>query len=424
MSENALTVYTDDALSGQLTRDPQAGPATFFSYQTDRPERAVSLTMPTGLIPYAWDRGLHPIFDMNLPEGELRSALSRRFKKAIAGFDDFDLLRVTGAYQLGRVSTNLGVSQREVPAVNLRDLATYEGADDLAAHLIQEYAAYSGVSGVQPKVLVRNIADPETHLSRLTHRSATHIVKTWNPDEFPYLAENEFFCMRAAQAAGLKVPKYSLSDNGRLFIIERFDIDDEGNYLGFEDFCVLSGWPSSAKYDGTYEGCAKIIKAFVSEQHASEALTDYFKGLVLSCAVRNGDHHMKNLGVLYRSPVAGAEVNLAPTYDIVSTTPYIAGDSLALLFGGSKRWPTADRLLDFGRQHCFLSNSQAKAVLEQVADALSDVKIELKERAADNPGFAAEVGQKMLEIWEQGASNLHNPRPKSAPRRRRPPKAQ
>lgn len=407
-NDQAMKVYADGLHSGKLTRDTTRGQETYFTYETREPERAVSVTMPVSSAPYSWDKGLHPIFDMNLPEGELRAALTRRFRKAIAGFDDFDLLRVIGQYQLGRVSVMQGKDQPEAPVVDLKDLATYEGADDLAAHLIEEYAAYSGVSGVQPKVLVRDQSMVDPSLNRITHRTATHIVKTWNRDEFPHLAANEFFCMRAAEASGLRVPNYTLSENGRLFIVERFDLGKNGDYLGFEDFCVLSGWGANQKYDGTYEGCAKIIRAFVSQDRTAEALMDYFKSLVLSCAVRNGDHHMKNLGVLYGTPVEGAAVELAPTYDIVSTQPYLPKDSLALLLGGSKRWPTSERLLDFGRQHCYLTSAQASAVLEQVGDALNDTKVELKAYKMGNPAFADEVGDTLLLTWEQGMRDSLN----------------
>ena len=393
-----LQVKTGSQVTGELGRRDRE-PGSYFKYANGlNDDSAVSLTMGVTPDPYIWEDGLHPIFDMNLPEGELRAELTRRFSKAVPGFDDFDLLHIVGPHQLGRVSVS-GHSEGDAPTVNLRELATYQGAEDLAAHLVSEYAQYSGVSGVQPKVLVRDEAVPD----RVTHRGATHIVKAWNKNQYPELAANEFFCMTAAKAAGLPVPGFTLSDNGQLLIIERFDLDGD-EYLGFEDFCVLSGWASRQKYDGTYEGCAKIIKAFVSEEHIASALKQHFMCIALSCGVRNGDHHLKNLGVLYRNPGENEQVDLAPVYDIVSTAPYIKNDTLALLLNGSKRWPKAEQLAGFGRQHCGLSSSSVRECMEQVADAISDTRLSLAEYSSESPGFSQTVAEPILDSWELGLS--------------------
>ncbi len=69
---------------------------------------------------------------------------------------------------------------------------------DLFCYLIEKFAAFSGISGVQPKILVRDqdassaLANTEPRLLP-SHRGATHIVKFWEPNEFPQLAANEYF---------------------------------------------------------------------------------------------------------------------------------------------------------------------------------------------------------------------------------------
>ena len=64
------------------------------------PDAQVSLTMPVRL--ESWlSRDLHPIFQMNLPEGALLEAIRRAIAK-LAGEDDLTMLRVTGGNQIGR----------------------------------------------------------------------------------------------------------------------------------------------------------------------------------------------------------------------------------------------------------------------------------------------------------------------------------
>lgn len=196
------------------------------------------------------------------------------------------------------------------------------------------------------------------------------------------------------------MPRFDLSHAGRFLVLERFDLVN-GRYLGFEDFCVLNAYASAQKYEGSYEQLGKRIKAFVSPGELRPALENYFKTLALSCAVRNGDAHLKNFGVLYESAAEGAVVRLAPSYDIVSTTPYLPKDMLALTLGGSKRWPPFKRLLAFGRQHCDLTERQARDLLAQVAEGVAHAAGEMRAYIREHPAFA-DMGGRMLKDWEKG----------------------
>ena len=303
-----LQIRVGEQVVGTLGRG-QVRDDSVFSYREDASaDNAVSLTMPTRLDSYGWEHGIHPVFEMNLPEGALREELMRRFSKAVRGFDDFALLAIVGPHQLGRLAIASAPATDQPPATSLSDLLVHDGAQGLFEDLLQTYGQYSGVSGVQPKVLVR---DSAAAIDRLTHRGATHLVKAFRAEEYPQLATNEYFCMRAAQHCGLEVPTFELSERGKFLVVERFDLSDSG-YLGFEDFCVLNGWPSKAKYDGSYEGAARQIKAFVSPQLLGSALEAFFKIVALSAGLKNGDAHLKNFGVLYEDCAERSSVRLAP----------------------------------------------------------------------------------------------------------------
>ncbi len=393
-----LHVSVSGTMVGALGRG-QSGVDSVFTYAQDAlEENAVSLTMPARLESYTWERGVPPVFEMNLPEGSLRDELVRRFSKAVRGFDDFAMLAIVGPHQLGRVGIANTLSANEPPPeTSLADLLVHDGAQGLFDDLLHTYGQYSGVSGVQPKVLVR---DSATIIDRLTHRGATHLVKSFRAEEYPELAANEYFCMRAALHSGLEVPKFELSERGKFLIVERFDLNDKG-YLGFEDFCVLNAWPSKAKYDGSYEGAARQIKEFVSPSLLNQALESFFKIVALSSGLKNGDAHLKNFGVLYEHCGADAQIGLAPAYDIVTTSVYIKADSMALLLGGSKAWPKYKMLMRFGRSACNLTEGRCNELLQQVAHGMEVAMGEMAHYIRANSSFA-EVGDAMMDQWKSG----------------------
>jgi serine/threonine-protein kinase HipA len=393
-----LHVSVSGTTIGALGRG-QSGVDSVFTYaQEALEENAVSLTMPARLESYTWERGVPPVFEMNLPEGALRDELVRRFSKAVRGFDDFAMLAIVGPHQLGRVGIANALSANEPPPeTSLADLLVHDGTQGLFDDLLHTYGQYSGVSGVQPKVLVR---DSATIIDRLTHRGATHLVKSFRAEEYPELAANEYFCMRAALHSGLEVPKFELSERGKFLIVERFDLNDKG-YLGFEDFCVLNAWPSKAKYDGSYEGAARQIKEFVSPSLLSQALESFFKIVALSSGLKNGDAHLKNFGVLYEHCGADAQIGLAPAYDIVTTSVYIKADSMALLLGGSKAWPKYKMLMRFGRSACNLTEGRCNELLQQVAHGMEVAMGEMAQYIRANSNFA-EVGDAMMDQWRSG----------------------
>ncbi|KZN17088.1 MULTISPECIES: type II toxin-antitoxin system HipA family toxin [Pseudomonas] len=393
-----LHVSVSGTTVGALGRG-QSGVDSVFTYAQDAlEENAVSLTMPARLESYTWERGVPPVFEMNLPEGSLRDELVRRFSKAVRGFDDFAMLAIVGPHQLGRMGiANTQNANERPPETSLADLLVHDGAQGLFDDLLHTYGRYSGVSGVQPKVLVR---DSATTVDRLTHRGATHLVKSFRSQEYPELAANEYFCMRAALHSGLEVPKFELSERGKFLVVERFDLNDKG-YLGFEDFCVLNAWPSRAKYDGSYEGAARQIKDFVSPALLNHALESFFKIVALSSGLRNGDAHLKNFGVLYEHCGADAQISLAPAYDIVTTSVYIKADSMALLLGGSKAWPKYKMLMRFGRSACNLTEGRCNELLQQVAHGMDVAMGEMAHYIRANSVFA-EVGDAMMDQWKSG----------------------
>lgn len=162
-----------------------------------------------------------------------------------------------------------------------------------------------------------------------------------------------------------------LSANRQLFVMRRFDRDEQQNPLGFEDMAVLTGLGTEEKYNSSYEKIARALRLFCAPEHLQASLEQLFDMVALSCMVGNGDGHLKNFGVLYQHPL-GDDARLAPAYDIVNTTAYLPDDSLALTLNGSKSlFHSRLRLLDFART-CEVASPEArlKHLIAAVDEAL------------------------------------------------------
>ena len=99
-------------------------------------ENLVSLTMPVRTESYPWDDQLHPIFQMNLPEGYLLQVLQEEFGPHI-GASPVALLSVIGRNMVGRLQVappgaalHEPAKPIEVAGMNLRCLPRLDGCVD------------------------------------------------------------------------------------------------------------------------------------------------------------------------------------------------------------------------------------------------------------------------------------------------------
>lgn len=405
MKKPPLHVFAANIAVGSLLRSDVEPDTILFGYRGGaKPESAVSLTMPVRADHYDSMAGLLPLFEMNLPEGVLRERLRLQFAKTIPEFDDLDLLQIVGASQIGRLRYSLQESvQENVPTQDISEILAHKGSADLFASLLERFATYSGVSGMQPKVLVREVSS----LDKITHRGATHIVKSFDPKEYPELAANEFICTHGAAAAGIDTPRVQLSENRQFLVVDRFDLVADGSYLGIEDFCVLDGRRSHGRYDGSYEGIAKRMTHYVSTSALARAKEQFALMVAYSCAVGNGDAHLKNFSVIYRHPED--EVALAPAYDIVSTLPYIPKDTLALDLSGTKEFPDRARLLKFVRQVTGKTEKAAQQLLDQAASGI-DVALQHAADYGRQHADAAPFVERISAVMRAGLDRLRSPR--------------
>ena len=358
MKDSHLKVFVNTSLCGRLAQEEGQ---YVFNYDEDT-EELVSLTMPVRSASWT-SKSLHPIFQMNMPEGALREAIKNHFSK-IEKMDEMGFLKIIGPYVLGRVkfeeiiSSDTNLSLEEI----LRS-----PKENLFEELMDRFALRSGVSGVQPKLLL-------SAQNKTTMRFEHYIVKSWQK-EYQQLALNEYFCMRAIVNAGLETPEFYLSDDLSLFIMKRFDVKEDNSYFGFEDMCVLTGRGTDEKYDGSYEEIVRVIKDVISPQHRKEAVKTFFTALVMNYFLQNGDGHLKNYGILYENDYEDAR--LAPIYDVITTTLYIKNDIPALRLADAKLWWKEKTYKTFGKLSCSLSNKEYEGIIETCQNAIGVTKREI-----------------------------------------------
>jgi serine/threonine-protein kinase HipA len=346
-----LNVSTPQGASGVLAHDNDY----FFQYKPDMaPQAEVALNMPGRTEAYR-SQNLLPIFEMNLPEGYVLEELRNRFAKATQ-FDPMLLLAMTGhEAAVGRVS----VHSPDLPdtrgdrGLALETILAWNGAEDLFRELSERYLTRTGMSGVQPKVLV-----PEDTAGGVYGKAAmttSDLIVKSSGAQYPGLAVNEFICMSIVREAGVSVPDFYLSENRKLFVMRRFDRTSKGEPIGFEDMASLMGRSAKEKYDASYGQIARAIEAYCAPEHIASAKAQLFDQVALSAMLGNGDAHLKNFGLLYTHPSAG-DVRMAPAYDIVNTTRYIPEDQLALALNGSKNLFLArTEIISFAKR-CDISN--------------------------------------------------------------------
>ena len=393
--------------AGQLLK----GSAYEFRYLDPDPEQAPVALLMSPRQKLTWqDADLFAPMDQNLPEGDLFMRIRELFPKQ--PMTPMHLLALAGRNGIGRLGYRLpGAPDAVAPRViSKEELLRTRYTPEVFGELVAAYLSTgAGIAGMQPKIMVPD---------RPTVPVPSLIVKAASPS-YPGLAANEFLCLSAARSAGIAVPEFSLSDDAQMLILERFDlaVHDDGRIerLGFEDIAALAGLRvrdvlSDRKYQGSYQRVAELLRQM---QLHSDNLHRFFEQVALCVMVRNGDAHLKNFGVLYRSDRSDrsdTQAWLAPLFDVVTTSiyhytryrggPELEDRTLALkLFAGkhgSKAYPTTEALHDFGRRVCGVS--QPAQVLARIAQAMRQTLHDARQDAR----IDAALLQKMSAAWEPG----------------------
>lgn len=418
-----LEVFVNNKPVGVIEK--QSVGYVFQYYPQTKNTEFVSLTMPVRTAPYFHyhDDSLHPIFDMNLPEGGLRSFLIQKYAKVISSFNDLTLLSIVGQTMIGRVTFG-GIAKKPDSGLDIQSLVACEDTEKLIWQLYDQTADVSGIAGVQPKALIeiddqtlKKLSDDQAPGQdlRTTFKTSGSIIKT-SGKETPWLAANEFYCLRAARLSNIDTPDTQLLKGGQILVISRFDIKtgtttEAFPLLGIEDFCVLNGLTSKEKYSLSYEKVIKTLSTFASSWNRNADMEKLFRSIAFNCIIRNGDAHLKNFSVLYDGTNMNPEepdICLSPAFDLCTSNAYISNDMMALTLDGSKRYPTRKKLELFGLRHCGLLPERIKEILTDIENGIFQAAQEINIYCQQHPAFSRQVGCKMLSFWQAGLESLNS----------------
>lgn len=374
------------------------------------PEKLVSLTMPVRTESYPWDDQLHPIFQMNLPEGYLLQVLQEEFGPII-GANPVALLSVIGRNMVGRLQVAPPGASLYEPAksIEVADLLKGDNSEEAFSQLVRQHAK-SGVSGVLPKFLDTEEKKQSTGLGQ--HKKSTiltheHIIKGAS-SRLPYATANEHLCMQVASRI-VDCAKTELSEDGNVLVVHRFDVDKNGKPLrALEDFCALLGLRPSAKYETTWERIAKAVRTYVQGAYHHETFQKLAAMLLLTYALKNADCHSKNVALLYTSR---ADALLAPAYDFFTTSVYSGyqDNPPGISFMGKKTWLPGKTLGAFITSNFGIPQREQKQLVERISDAVADVAPEVRKLMTRLPNFK-DTGKRMLATWSEGVNILRGTR--------------
>ena len=164
-------------------------------------------------------------------------------------------------------------------------------------------------------------------------------------------------------------------------------------FYGFEEFCVLFGLNKEKKYSGSYEQIAKAITKVSTQKE--EDLKYFFKMIVMSYLLKNGDAHLKNFGICYEPDFS--KRFLAPAYDVVNTCIYLPKDKPALMMFGKKVWTSKKGLLKFGTTYCLLSSKEALKEFDTCIEAVFRIRMEIENYMEHNDAFY-DFGKQFISI--------------------------
>lgn len=210
-------------------------------------------------------------------------------------------------------------------------------SNELVAEDFIENRQRISISGVQEKLSLLL----DKNVLRLTKKGeqGNYILKPIPRDlkKVNQVPANEHLTMQIArQVYGLNTAENALisfKDGTQAYITKRFDVKEDGEKWGKEDFATLAGKSrlstgQNFKYEYSYEELSYLIREFVPAWRVE--IEKYFSLVVFNYLFSNGDAHLKNFSILESSQ---GDYFLSPAYDLINTRLHVDDSDFALSKG-------------------------------------------------------------------------------------------
>ncbi|QGZ65606.1 type II toxin-antitoxin system HipA family toxin [Paraburkholderia acidisoli] len=373
----------------------------------------ISLAMPVREDAWVWPRDLHPFFRQNLPEGFLLQVIRDEFGPYLDG-TDLSLLAVIGGAGIGRVTVvpEDGAPGGVLDPLDLKSLLHDDISTAQFAELVRYYAR-AAISGAVPKFLAPERSPVQTPVGKQTLRTSRHIIKG-SDEQTPFLGLNEHYSMQVLARLGVaRVANTTMSDDGRVLVVDRFDVDANGQpAFGVEDACSLLGLPPHEKYRPSTEQVLNATKPYIGAAVWRREAEQLGWQLITNYVVRNADCHAKNIALLYAHI---DDVVYTPAYDIVTTQAYprFANNPPGLSIDGRKTWAPGKTLERFFNTRLGIAPKRYREMVEAVCDSAVSTGKDLAE-AAKNDTRWHWIARQMLHAWNEGMASLRSAKPQVA----------
>lgn len=329
MAPAALDVHLHGRFAGVLSRKDNGN----LQYRYDpayveekAPPLSLNLPLQAEVFPH---RDCLAFFGNLLPEENVRAQIA--LATGISAGNDYRLLERFGGDVAGAVTLVPSDDDGGQQEIGSLEVLSAERLDEVLSDLPQRPLAADedgevrlSLAGAQSKLPVIETEEGFA-LPHGSGHPTTHILKP-EPERFPGLVDNEFFCMRLAHEVGLEVAAVERAETVSglpYLIVERYDRDHSQEpirRLHQEDLCQALGRLHIEKYQ--QEGGPSVPEAMALIDRASAAPArdrqQLWLALVFNVLIGNCDAHGKNYSLLYDSPAP----SLAPLYDLVSTAIY------------------------------------------------------------------------------------------------------
>lgn len=338
MLDSVGFVYKKGILAATLTRNKAEVRFEYLEHYRSSASEPVATTLPLDAPAIVLANGATPAFFSGLlPEGRRLGAIAERAKLSVD--DDLALLLEIGADLIGDVQV---LPQGVSPDVTAELVLLPKDTSSVSfAELRDQYfgSKASGIPGVQDKVSSQMLNAPAKTAGQ------EYIIK-FNPKDVPFAVENEFFFLSLAKKCGLKTAKFELltdKEGGHALRIVRFDrvnTRPKKTRLAVEDSAQVLGRYPVDKYRIDFVEMASAMINHCAAKPAAGLV--FFRQLVYSWLIGNGDAHAKNFSIVQ---MALEDWRASPAYDLLCTAFYENDKTMALGLAGQESGWTRQLLL-------------------------------------------------------------------------------